>query len=56
MSCAILKINWQPKRMLTQSEAAHHCGRSLSRFKIECPVQQVRFLNDDLRISTRIEI
>jgi hypothetical protein len=49
MPSATLQINVIPKRMLSQSEAAHHCGRSLSRFKIECPVQPVRFPNGDLR-------
>jgi hypothetical protein len=49
MSSATLQINWQPKRMLTKSEAAHHCGRSLTRFLIECPVKPVEFGNGDLR-------
>jgi len=49
MSSATLQINWQPKRMLTKSEAAHHCGRSVTRFQIECPVAPVRFDNGDLR-------
>jgi hypothetical protein len=53
MSSATLQINWQPKRMLTRSEAAHHCGRSLSRFKIECPVQPVLFPNGDLRYDVQ---
>jgi hypothetical protein len=35
MSSATLQINVIPKRMLSQSEAAHHCGRLVSRFKIE---------------------
>ena len=39
MSRATLQISVIPKRMLSQSEAAHHCGRSFSRFKIECPVR-----------------
>ena len=49
MSSATLQINWQPKRMLTVAEAAHHCGRSLTRFKIECPVRPLQYSNGDLR-------
>jgi hypothetical protein len=49
MSSATLQINWQPKRMLTLAEAAHHCGRSLTRFKIECPVRPLQYSNGDLR-------
>jgi hypothetical protein len=53
MSSATLKINWQPKRMLTKSEAAHHCGRSVPRFQIECPVRPLCFANGDLRYDVR---
>ena len=49
MSSAVLQINVIPKRMLSQSEAAHHCGRSLPRFKIECPVRPLQYSNGDLR-------
>jgi hypothetical protein len=49
MSSATLQINVIPKRMLSQSEAAHHCGRSLTRFKVECPVRPLRYANGDLR-------
>jgi hypothetical protein len=53
MSSATLQINWQPKRMLTKSEAAHHCGRSVTRFQIECPVRPLCFANGDLRWDVR---
>jgi hypothetical protein len=53
MSSATLQINVIPKRMLKQSEAAHHCGRSITRFKVECPVRPVRFANDELRYDVR---
>ena len=53
MSSTTLQINVVPKRMLKQSEAATHCGRSATRFKIECPVQPVRFPNGDLRYDVR---
>jgi hypothetical protein len=53
MSSAMLQINWQPKRMLTKSESAHHCGRSVTRFQIECPVRPHQFPNGDLRYDVR---
>jgi len=53
MSSATLQINWQPKRMLTKSEAAHHCGRSVRQFQIECPVAPKKMGNGDLRWDVR---
>jgi hypothetical protein len=53
MTSAVLQINVIPKRMLTSTEAAHHCGRSLTRFKVECPVQPVRFANGDVRYDVQ---
>ena len=53
MSSAILKINWQPKRMLTKSESAHHCGRSVKQFQVECPVAPLVMGNGDLRWDVR---
>jgi hypothetical protein len=49
MPSAVLQINVIPKRMLTKSEAAHHCGRSVKRFDIECPTHPTKFPNGDLR-------
>ena len=49
MSSATLQINVIPIRMLTMVEAARHCGRSLTRFKLECPVAPLKFGNGDLR-------
>jgi hypothetical protein len=37
--------------MLTRTEAAHHCGRSVRRFEVECPSNPVRFPNGDLRFD-----
>jgi len=53
MSAATLQINVIPKRMLSKSEAAQHCGRPVSRFLIECPCQPVRFPNGDLRYDVQ---
>jgi hypothetical protein len=49
MPSATLQLNIIPKRMLTKSEAAHHCGRSVKRFDVESPVHPLRFPNGDLR-------
>jgi hypothetical protein len=48
-------VNFQviAKRMLTKREAAEHCGRSLKRFEVECPVAPVKFPNGDLRYDVR---
>jgi hypothetical protein len=53
MAIATLNLNVLQKRMLTKSEAAEHCGRSIKRFEIECPVQSVRFANGDCRWDVR---
>lgn len=53
MPSATLHLVVTPKRMLSESEAAHHCGRPVKRFKVECPVTAVRFANGDLRYDVR---
>jgi hypothetical protein len=53
MSSTLVQLSFTPKRMLTRSEAAQHCGRSVGRFKIECPVPPVIFANGDLRWDVR---
>ena len=53
MPSATLHLIVVPKRMLSKAEAAHHCGRPVRRFTIECPVSPVRFLNGDLRYDVR---
>ncbi|MCI0600680.1 MAG: hypothetical protein L0Y60_14390 [Beijerinckiaceae bacterium] len=50
---AIVRLYFEPKRMLTKAEAAHHCGRSVNRFQAECDVVPVRFPNGDLRFDVR---
>ena len=49
MSQTTLNVVVIPKRMLTKTEAAAHCGRSVKRFGIECPVMPIQFENGDLR-------
>jgi hypothetical protein len=49
VSTAVLRLSIVPKRMLTKPEAAEHCGRSVKRLEIECPVQPICFSNGDLR-------
>ena len=53
MASATLHLAVVPKRMLSKTEAAHHCGRPSKRFDIECPVPPVRFANGDLRWDVR---
>lgn len=53
MSSATLQLNIIPKRMLTKSEAAHHCGRPVKRFEVECHVAPVLFPNGDRRYDVR---
>jgi hypothetical protein len=53
MSSAVIQLKFIPKRMLSKSEAAHHCGRSIRRFENECPVRPIRFPNGDERFDVR---
>jgi hypothetical protein len=53
MSSAVVQFNIIPVRMLTMAEAARHCGRPLTRFKIECPIQPIRFQNGDVRYDVQ---
>jgi hypothetical protein len=53
MSTALVNLTVISKRMLSKREAAEHCGRSLKRFEIECPMAPVRFPNGDLRFDVR---
>lgn len=53
MSSAVVNLTVISKRMLSKKEAAEHCGRSVRRFEIECPVIPVRFPNGDLRYDVR---
>ena len=53
MSTATFQITLTPKRMLTETEAARHCGLSPKRFKLECPVQPIKYSNGDIRYDVR---
>jgi len=53
MSSAVVQFNIIPVRMMKATEAARHCGRSLTRFKIECPVTPVKFSNGELRYDVQ---
>jgi hypothetical protein len=53
MASATLQISVIPKRILTKSEAAHHCGRSVKRFDIECPCAPIKFPNGDIRFDVQ---
>ncbi len=49
MGEAVINLVVIPKRMLTKTQAASHCGRLVKRLEIECPVRPVRFANGDER-------
>jgi hypothetical protein len=49
MGRAVLTLSIIPKRMLSKSEAAEHCGRPIKRFEVECPVRAIVFANGDCR-------
>jgi hypothetical protein len=51
MSNATIILSFVPKRLLTKSEAAAHCGRSVRQFDAECPVAPVVFQNGDKRFD-----
>ncbi|BDV35673.1 hypothetical protein SS37A_32020 [Methylocystis iwaonis] len=53
VASATVQLNIIPKRMLTRAEAAHHCGRPVKRFEVECHVAPVRFPNGDARYDVR---
>lgn len=53
MTLTTIQLAITPKRLLTEVEAAHHCGRSKNRFKIECPVEPVVFPNGDRRYDVK---
>ena len=53
MTSATLQLNIIPKRMLTKTEAAHHCGRPVRRFEVECNVPPVKFPNGDSRYDVQ---
>ncbi len=53
MSTALINLTVISKRMLSKREAAEHCGRSLKRFEVECPVRAVKFSNGDNRYDVR---
>lgn len=53
MTSATLQLNIIQKRMLTKAEAAHHCGRPVRRFEVECDIAPVRFANGDIRFDVR---
>jgi hypothetical protein len=38
MTSATVQLIFIPKRMLTKTEAAHHCGRPVKRFEAKCHI------------------
>lgn len=48
MATATLNLRVQPYRLLTKTEAAHYCRRSVKKFEIQCPVQPLKMADGDL--------
>lgn len=48
MATTTLNLRVQPYRLLTKTEAAHYCRRSVKKFEAQCPVQPLRMADGDL--------
>jgi hypothetical protein len=48
MASATLNLRVQPYRLLTKTEAAHYCRRSVKKFETQCPVQPLKMADGDL--------
>lgn len=47
MSRATLNLRVQPYRLLTKTDAAHYCSRSIKSFEGQCPVRPIVMTNGD---------
>jgi hypothetical protein len=47
MSGVMVNVAVRPYRLLTKSDAAHYCRRSVKKFGVECPVSPVRMPGGD---------
>lgn len=43
VSTATLNLRVLQKRMLRETEAAHHCGLSAKEFRRDCPIKRIKF-------------
>ena len=48
MAATTLNLRVQPYRLLTRTEAAHYCRRSIKKFEAQCPVQPLKMTDGDL--------
>ncbi len=47
MATATLNLRFQPYRLLTKTEAANYCRRSVRKFEAQCPVAPVQMADGD---------
>jgi hypothetical protein len=47
MTSATVNLRVQPFRLLTKSEAAHYCRRSVKKFENQCPVPPIEMADGD---------
>jgi hypothetical protein len=47
MATTTLNLRVQPYRLLTKTEAAHYCRRSIKKFEDQCPVRPVLMADGD---------
>ena len=47
MTSAILNLRVKPFRLLTKSEAANYCRRSVKKFEAQCPVPPIQMADGD---------
>ncbi|KFG66725.1 hypothetical protein JH26_25575 [Microvirga sp. BSC39] len=48
MASATLNLRVQPYRLLTKTEAAHYCRRSVRKFEVQCPIPPLKMADGDL--------
>jgi hypothetical protein len=47
MATATINLRVQPFRLLTKTEAANYCKRSLKKFAAQCPVRPLQMADGD---------
>jgi hypothetical protein len=47
MATTTLSLRVQPYRLLTKTEAAYYCRRTVKKFEIQCPVKPIEMTDGD---------
>jgi len=47
VTATTISLRVQPFRLLTKSEAAHYCRRSVKKFEVQCPVPPIEMGDGD---------